>query len=117
VLARIFQVDLNIQRAFFDNPRNLGPVYFGALYAIMGGWSSLMARARVARFRIIPILMTGLTSALLIPIWPYERQDGIAVAILIATTAQLISPWNEAAALYARYVRASQKRKSKERLA
>jgi hypothetical protein len=65
----------------------------------------------------MPILMTGLLSAALIPLWPYERPDGIAIAILIAMAVQMVSPWNEAASLYARYVRASLKRKRKEQLA
>jgi hypothetical protein len=116
-LARMFRLDLIPQREFFDNPRNLGPVYFAVLYAVMGGWSSLMARDRVARFRVMPVLMTGLLSAALIPIWPYERQDGIAIAILLATTVQLVSPWNEAASLYTRYVRAAEKRKRKDQVA
>jgi hypothetical protein len=113
MLARSLRLDLNPQREFFDNPGILTPVYFGVLYTIMGGWSSLVARDRAARFRIMPVLATGLLSAALIPFWPYTRQDGIAIATLIATTVQLVSPWNEAASLYARFVRASDKRRQK----
>ncbi|HEX3446755.1 MAG TPA: serine/threonine-protein kinase [Isosphaeraceae bacterium] len=110
-LGRLLQLDFAPQTAFFDNSRNLGPVYFGALYAVMSGWSSLVARDRVTRFRILPIVGTGLVAAALIPFWPHTRQDGIAVAVLIATAVQLVSPWNEAASLYARYVRACEKQR------
>ena len=102
-----------MQNAFFSKPQNLEPVYFGALYAIMAGWSSLAARDRKSRFRIGPILWTALLAAMLIPFWPYDRQDGIAIAVLIATAVQLVSPWNEAAALYTRYVQASEKQERK----
>jgi hypothetical protein len=98
-------------RAFSKSPGGCAgffPAYFGLLYAITGGWSSLAARDRKARFRILPILWTGLLAAAIYPLlWPYERPDGIAIAALIATGVQLVSPWNRAAALYARYVRAS----------
>jgi hypothetical protein len=109
VLARALRLDLNLQREFFDNPRDLAPVYFGLVYGITGGWASLTARDRKARFRLLPILGTALVAAVLFPCWPYERPDGIAIATLIATTAQIVSPWNKAASLYARYVRANRK--------
>ena len=117
VLAQTLRLDLSPQQAFFDNAGNLGPVYFGVLYAIMGGWSSLAVRDRTARFRIMPVLATALLSAALMPLWPYARQDGIAIAVLIATTVQLVSPWNEAASLYTRYVRATEKQRRKGQVA
>jgi serine/threonine protein kinase len=110
-LGRLLRLDFEPQTAFFDNSRNLGPVYFGALYAVMGGWSSLVVRDRATRFRILPIVATGLVAAALMPFWPYTRQDGIAVAILVTTAVQLVSPWNEAASLYTRYVQASEKQR------
>ena len=116
-LARILQVGLDPQHQFLDRTRNLELVYFGTLYTVMGGWLSLTARERISRFRIIPILGTGFVSASLIPLWPYVRQDGIAIAALVVTTVQLVSPWDEAASLYARYVRASEKRNRKGRIA
>ena len=70
-----------------------------------------------ARFRIMPVLATALVSAALMPLWPYTRQDGIAIAVLIATTVQLVSPWNEAASLYSRYVRATEKQRGKGQIA
>ena len=111
VLAHNTRLGLNVQNAFFSEPQNLEPVYFGALYTITAGWLSLAARDRRSRFRVRPILWTGLLSTILLPFWPYDRQDGIAIAILIATAVQLVSPWNEAAALYARFVRASEKQR------
>ena len=38
---------------------------------------------------------------MLIPLWPYARWDGVYIAVLIAAAVQLVSPWNESAALYA----------------
>jgi hypothetical protein len=111
MLARSVRLEGSLQNEFFDNPRALSPVYFGLLYGITGGWASLTARDRKSRFRILPILGTGLLAAALFPFWPYERPDGIAIAALIATTVQIVSPWNKAASLYARYVRASGKQK------
>ncbi len=117
VLARVLRLDLSPQHEFFDNPRYLGPVYFGVLYAIMGGWSSLVARDRAARFRFIPVLATALLATTLMPVWPYTRQDGIAIAVLISMTIQLVSPWNETASLYTRYVRATEKQRRKGQVA
>jgi hypothetical protein len=111
ILARSLRLDSSLQHEFFENPRALSPVYFGLLYGIMGGWSSLTARDRKARFRILPIVGTGLVSAALFPFWPYDRPDGIVIATMIAVGAQLVSPWNKAASLHARYVRASSKQK------
>jgi serine/threonine protein kinase len=117
VLAHTLRLDLSPQEAFFDHARNLSPAYFGILYAIMGSWSSLAIRDRGARFRIMPVLTTAVVSAALMPLWPYTRQDGITIAVLIAMAVQLVSPWNEAAALYTRYVRATEKQRSKGQVA
>ena len=111
VLAQNTRLGLSVQNAFFSEPRNLEPVYFGALYTLTAGWMSLATRDRRARFRVNPILWTGFLSIILLPFWPYDRPDGIAIAILIATVIQLVSPWSEAASLYARFVRASEKQK------
>ena len=53
---------------------------------------------------------------MLIPFWPYERWDGVYIAVLIAAAVQLVSPWNESAAAYAQYVRASEKQKRKAKV-
>jgi serine/threonine protein kinase len=117
VLARSLRLGLAPQQEFFDNAGNLGPVYFGIVYAVMSGWSSLTARDRTTRFRLFPVLATAAFSAVLIPVWPYARQDGIAIAAMIAATVQLVSPWNEAASLYTRYLRASEKQRRKGQVA
>jgi hypothetical protein len=103
------------QTAFFEKAQNLQPVYFGVLYGVTGGWLSLASRDRKQRFRILPVLWTALLATALMPFWPYDRPEGIAIATMIAATVQLVSPWNEAASLYARYVRASQKQNRKLR--
>jgi len=107
------RLGLNVQHAFFSEPQKLEPVYFGALYTITVGWLALAARERKSRFRFAPIIWTGFLSAILLPLWPYDRQYGIAIAVLIATAVQLVSPWNKAAALHARYVRAVEKQQRK----
>ncbi len=112
-LAQSLQLGSGKSRLFFEQPKNLEVVYFGGLYALTAGWWSLARRDRQARFRFWPILVTTLAAAALIPVWPYDRPDGIAIAALIATAVQLVSPWNEAASLHARYVRASEKQKRK----
>jgi hypothetical protein len=117
LLARSVRLDLNLQHEFFENSRDLAPAYFGLLYAMTSGWSSLAIRDRKSRFRIMPIVWTGLLSTLILPLWPYERLDGIVIAAMVATTVQLVSPWNEAASLYSQYVRASAKQKGKVRQA
>jgi hypothetical protein len=75
--------------------------YFGALL-LVGGWWKLAGRDRKARFRIWPILATSLIGALLLPFSPTAQPYGIAIAAVVATVTQLVSPWNEAAAAYAR---------------
>jgi hypothetical protein len=111
LLSHSLRLNLNYQQALFDEPQNLQMVYFGVLYAIIGGWSYVAARDRSARFQIRPVLWTTMLSGVLVPFWPYTRLDGIAIAVLIAMAVQIVSPWNEAASLYTRYVRVSAKRK------
>jgi hypothetical protein len=117
LLAQSLQLGVEPQHEFFKRTRNLELAYFGILYAVMGGWASLTFRERSTRFRLMPMVGTGLLCACLIPLWPYVRQDGIAIAGLVATTIQLVSPWDEAASLYARYVRASHKQKRRAKIA
>jgi hypothetical protein len=117
VLARTLQLGLTPQNEFFSNPRDFDPLYFGALYALAAGWHSLSARDRSKRFRLIPIAWTAFLAAVLTPLWPYDRPDGIALAALMATTIQIVSPWNEQASRYAQYVRDAQKQNRKVRAA
>jgi eukaryotic-like serine/threonine-protein kinase len=112
-LARALQLELPLQTGTSANPMGLMPYYFAALYAIMAGWSPRTARDRPSRFRVRTILWTGVLSGALLWLWPYQRQDEIAIALLIATAAQLASPWDETASAYARYVKATKKTKSK----
>ena len=116
-LARALRLDLTAQTDYVANPSGLLPYYFAALYAIMAGWSARTARDRPSRFRVRTVLWTALFSAMLIPLWPYQRQDEIAIALLIAAAVQLVSPWDEAASAYARYVKATKKTKSQQRVA
>jgi len=117
VLAKNVQLGVPVQNVIFSEPRSLEPAYFGTLFAIMSGWLSASVRDRKARFRLGPIFWTGVFSALLsIPFWPYARWDGIYIAVLIAAAVQLVSPWNESAALYARYVRVCDKQKRKAKV-
>jgi hypothetical protein len=109
VLGKLLQVGLPLQHDFLSNPQDLEPLYFGAMYAASAGWYGVSARDRKKRFRLWPIGLTALLGAPLIFLWPYQRQDGIAVAALIATTVQVVSPWSEQASRYARYVRAVKK--------
>jgi hypothetical protein len=117
VLGRTLQLGLTPQHEFFSNPRDFAPLYFGALYALTAGWHGLSARDRSKRFRLIPIAWTAFLAAVLMPLWPYDRPDGIALAALMATTIQVVSPWNEQASRYAEYLRVAQKRNRKVRAA
>jgi eukaryotic-like serine/threonine-protein kinase len=116
-LAQCLHLGFDESHQFFKHPKNLEVAYFGGLYALSAGWWSLVRRDRDSRFRFWPILATALVATVLIPVWPYERQDGIAIAALIATASQLVSPWNEAASAYARYVRVLDKKKRKVNIA
>jgi hypothetical protein len=113
VFARNVQLGVNVQNAFFPEPRNLETIYFGGLFALTTGWLPVTARDRKARFRLAPILWTALLATMLIPFWPYKRWDGVYIAVLIAAVVQLVSPWNEAAAAYAQYMKASEKQRRK----
>ena len=117
VLSRALQVGLPLQDTFFSNARDLDPIYFGVLYAASAGWVGLAARDRGKRFRLMPIAWTALLAAILTPLWPYERRDGIALAALVATTIQIVSPWNEQAARYAKFVRTARKQNRQVKVA
>ena len=83
-------------------------IYFGlAFFAI--DWWKLSARDRKARFRVVPVVKTGLIGLLLGLLWPFPQPWGLGVIVLIAMVVQLVSPWSEAAAAYAR---ANKKRKA-----
>jgi hypothetical protein len=117
VLGRVLQPGLSMQHRFLSNPQDLEPIYFGLMYAVSSGWWGQVARDRRKRFRLFPIAWTILLAGLLMPLWPYIRPDGVAVAALIVSTAQVVSPWSEQASRYAQYVRASQKQGRKIKIA
>jgi hypothetical protein len=76
-------------------------IYFGlAFFAI--DWWKMAARDRKARFRVFPIVKTGLIGLLLGLFCPFPQPWGLGVIVLIAAIVQLVSPWSEAAAAYAR---------------
>jgi serine/threonine protein kinase len=108
-MARLLHLGFTESHEFFGAPLEI--VYFGALYALTSGWWSVARRDRPARFRFWPIVGTTLFSALLVPLWPYRRADGIAIAVSIATAVQLVSPWSKSASVYARSVRTSEKQR------
>src|SRR5262249_39890825 len=117
-LARLLQIDLAPQTGYLNAPLHLMPLYFPALFGAMAGWWGVTPRDRPSRFRIRTLFWTGLLSAALFSFWPFQRNDGIAIATMIATTVQLVSPWNRAAATYARYVNNTKKKsKSQQRVA
>jgi hypothetical protein len=117
LLAKSVQIGPTVQNVFDFEPRNLEPAYFGGLYAIAASWLGLTVRDRKARFRFSPIVWTGLLATILMPLWPYERWwYGVYIAVLIPVAVQLVSPWNESAAAYARYVKASEKQKRRANL-
>jgi hypothetical protein len=110
-LARILRLDLDLQHGYFHNPLGLMPFYFAALYLLTAGWWSGTTRDRPSRFQLRTVLWSGLVSLALFSLWPYQRQDGVAIAAMIATAVQLVSPWNRTAAAYAKYVKATKKQK------
>ena len=77
-------------------------LYFGAFF-LATNWAKLTTRDRKARFRVWPILLAGLIGAALTPLTPNAEPYGLAVGVLVAVASQLVSPWNEAAALHAKY--------------
>jgi hypothetical protein len=109
LLSQNLRLGFVAQHSFFEQPKNFEVVYFGLLYALTANWFRSAARDRSARFRFWPIFITGALSLMLLPLWPYSRPDGLAIAAMIATTVQLVSPWNEAASFYAQYVRAAER--------
>jgi hypothetical protein len=108
-LGRALQPGVPLQHHYFGNPQDLEPLYFAAMYGGTAGWYGLTARDRKKRFRLIPIALTAVLGAVLTPLWPFERPDGLVIATLIAVTTQIVSPWSEAAARYADYVRVAKK--------
>ena len=109
VLAKNVQLGVNVQNAFFSEPRDLETIYFGGLYALTTGWLPVDVRDRKARFRFAPILWTALLATMLDSVLALRSLRWRVHRRLIAAVVQIVSPWNESAAAYAQYVRASEK--------
>jgi len=116
-LGRALQLGLPMEHGYFSDSRDLEPLYFGAMYSASAGWVGLAARDRRKRFRLLPLAWTALLATMLVPLWPYARLDGIAVAALMAATIQIVSPWSEHASRYAQYVRFTLKQNRKVKTA
>ncbi|WP_205678685.1 serine/threonine-protein kinase [Aquisphaera insulae] len=108
-LNRALELELP-QSRFFGQAQDLEPIYFGALFALTAGWQGVADRGRSRRFRLWPLITVTFLAALLSPAWPFNRSDELAAAALIAATTQIVSPWSEQAARYARYVRTNRKK-------
>jgi hypothetical protein len=80
------------------------------MYMASAGWYRLAARDRRRRFCLMPLVWTVLLAAVLVPLWPYQRRDGVAIAAIIAATLQVVSPRSEQASRYAMYARETKKR-------
>ncbi len=117
LLSRALQLGLPLEHRYFANSQDLEPLYFGAMYGASAGWWGLSSRDRKKRFRLVPIGLTALLAGLLSPLWPYSSPDGVALATLIACTVQIVSPWSEQGARYAKYVHFVQKQKRKVKTA
>jgi hypothetical protein len=77
---------------------------FSALLPLLGGWWWLTPRDRSRRFRIWPLLRTGVVAGLLAQALSIPPQYGVAAAVITAAATQIVSPWCKEAAVYSRYV-------------
>jgi hypothetical protein len=73
--------------------------YFGLAFLILRWWR-LAERHRPQRFRLAPVLVTGLTALLLVPLWPdFSGAEmpwtlqGPVVLTLTSAIVQVVSPW------------------------
>ncbi|WP_435008920.1 serine/threonine-protein kinase [Tundrisphaera lichenicola] len=93
----------------------LGFATFFGLTGLGVDWWTLTERDRKARFRIIPMAKAAVLAA--IPAFLFFTPDhhpyAIPAVVLTSVVVQLASPWSEAAARYADYVRASTKKRAK----
>ena len=88
-------------------------IFFAVLFFAVKGWQDQAGRGRSRRFRLLPILWTALVGFAFAGSWTGDEPDHVALAIMCATTIQLVSPWNKQAARYAKYLRKSEKERRK----
>jgi eukaryotic-like serine/threonine-protein kinase len=107
-----------LQFAWFDpsfNPNAVpGLLGFAAYFGLVGlavDWWTMTDRGRKSRFRVVPIVKAGLLSLIpaLLFFPPDSHPYAIPAVLLTSVIVQIASPWNEAAAQYATYVKATKK--------
>jgi serine/threonine protein kinase len=113
----------SLQLAFFDHTYRPGPTsgmlgyaaYFG-LVGLAVDWWTMTNRDRKSRFRVAPIFKSGLLALVpgLLFFPPDTHPYAIPAVVLTSVIVQLASPWNEAAAQYASYVKANTKKNGKK---
>ena len=105
-LFQLLAIDLPSRPGYAIAPLYLMPYAFAATFAATAGWRREMARDRESWFRIRSVFWSLLASAVAgWFLWPYARQDEIAIFAMIAVAVQVVSPRDEAAAIHARYIR------------
>ena len=118
MLARALQLGLDPQHEFFSRTQNLELAYFGTLYTVMGGWAVFdLPRTNVAVSTHADGWNGRSSAHASFRCGPTFVKMASPLPSLIATAVQLVSPWDEAASLYTRYVRASDKQKRKGKFA
>ncbi|WZP01036.1 serine/threonine-protein kinase [Isosphaeraceae bacterium EP7] len=85
-------------------PESLSMGLFFALAFALCGWWKLTDRDRPKRFRVWPVVKAGLIGLILSPLWDMPSAWGVASLVVTAVVLQLSSPWDQAAARYARYL-------------
>jgi hypothetical protein len=108
---------------FFDHTYRPGPMpgllgfatYFG-LVGLAVDWWTMTDRDRKSRFQVVPIVKAGLLALIpgLLFFPPDSHPYAIPAVLLTSVIVQLASPWNEAAAQYATYVKANTKKNGKK---
>jgi hypothetical protein len=111
----------SLQFAFFDQTGKPGSMtgmlgyatYFG-LVGLAVDWWTMTNRDRKSRFRVVPIVKAGLLALIpgLLFFPPDTHPYAIPAVLLTSVIVQIASPWNEAAAQYATYVKANEKKKN-----
>ena len=93
-------------------PSLLGYAAYFGLVGLAVDWWTMTDRDRKSRFRVGPIFKAGLLSLIPAVLFfpPSTHPYAIPAALITSAVVQLASPWNEAAAEYASYVRAGAKK-------